>query len=81
MRNSRHQGVWETPAPRQAGRARPSAEPDRGLPDEGQQQEEQGDDRQDVNQGTEGLVRLGQLGERGVGGEAGQQGESHGGSG
>ena len=51
----------------------------RGLPHEGQQQEEEGDDRQDVHQRAKGLVGLGQLGQRGaVGSETGQQEVRHG---
>ena len=56
-----------------------SAETHRGLPDKSQQQEEQGNDRQDVHQGAEGLIRLRQLGEGGaVGSETGQQEVRHG---
>ena len=51
----------------------------RSLPHKGQQQEEEGNDRQDVHQGTESLISLRQLGQRGgVGSEAGQQRVRHG---
>ena len=56
-----------------------STKPHRGLPHEGQQQEEERDDRQDVHQRAEGLVGLRQLGQRGaVGSETGQQEVRHG---
>lgn len=56
-----------------------SAEAHRGLPHEGQQQEEERNDWQDVYQRAKGLIGLGQLGQRdGVGSETGQQEVCHG---
>lgn len=55
-----------------------SAKSHRGLPDKGQEKEEEGNDRQDVYQGAKSLVSLGQLSQRGaVGNETDQQVVSH----
>ena len=57
----------------QAGLSPDSAKADGGLPHEGKQQKEQGNDRQDVDQWSEGLVGLGELGQglQGVGSHPG----------